>query len=56
MRASAAIEATLAIPPSRPTSTLPGTIQQSHFVAPNPWGIIGVFPIPHKHKRRLGLF
>jgi hypothetical protein len=24
-----------------------GTTQQFHFVAPNPWVIIGVFPIPH---------
>lgn len=25
-----------------------GTTQQFHFIAPNPWVIIGVFPIPHK--------
>src|SRR5581483_10937766 len=25
-----------------------GTTQQYHFVAPNPWVIIGVFPIPHQ--------
>ncbi|MCP5516647.1 MAG: hypothetical protein H7A45_05215 [Verrucomicrobiales bacterium] len=25
-----------------------GTTQQFHFVAPNPWGIIGVFPIPRQ--------
>jgi hypothetical protein len=31
-----------------------GTTQQFHFVAPNPWVIIGVFPIPH--ERQLGLF
>jgi len=31
-----------------------GTTQQFHFVAPNPWVIVGVFPIPH--KRQLGLF
>jgi len=30
-----------------------GTTQQFHFVAPNPWVIIGVFPIPH--ERQLGL-
>jgi len=34
-----------------------GTTQQFHFVAPNPWLIIGVFPIPHDpHSRQLGLF
>jgi hypothetical protein len=27
-----------------------GTTQQFHFVAPNPWVIIGVFPIPHEHQ------
>lgn len=31
-----------------------GTTQQWHFVAPNPWVIIGVFPIPH--ERQFGLF
>jgi len=31
-----------------------GTTQQFHFVAPNPWVIIGVFPVPH--ERQLGLF
>lgn len=31
-----------------------GTTQQFHFVAPNPWVIIGVLPIPH--ERQLGLF
>ncbi len=31
-----------------------GTTQQFHFVAPNPWVIIGVMPIPH--ERQLGLF
>jgi hypothetical protein len=30
-----------------------GTTQQFHFVAPNPWVVIGVFPIPH--DRQLGL-
>lgn len=25
-----------------------GTTQQFHFVAPNPWVVIGVLPIPHK--------
>ncbi len=30
-----------------------GTTQQWHQVAPNPWVIIGVFPIPHEHQ--LGL-
>lgn len=25
-----------------------GTTQQFHFVAPNPWVIVGVFPIPHE--------
>jgi hypothetical protein len=25
-----------------------GTTQQFHFIAPNPWVIIGVFPIPHE--------
>lgn len=31
-----------------------GTTQQYHFIAPNPWVIIGVLPIPH--ERQLGLF
>ena len=31
-----------------------GTTQQFHFVAPNPWVIIGVFPIPH--EQQIGLF
>lgn len=31
-----------------------GTTQQSHFVAPHPWVIIGVFSIPHGHQP--GLF
>jgi hypothetical protein len=31
-----------------------GTTQQFHFIAPNPWVIIGVFPIPH--EKQLGLF
>lgn len=31
-----------------------GTTQQFHFRAPNPWVIVGVFPIPH--ERQLGLF
>ncbi|HOW68120.1 MAG TPA: hypothetical protein P5186_02880 [Candidatus Paceibacterota bacterium] len=30
-----------------------GTTQQSHFVAPNPWVIIGVFPIPHERQGQL---
>jgi hypothetical protein len=30
-----------------------GTTQQYHFVAPNPWVIIGVFPIPHDLQRSL---
>jgi hypothetical protein len=30
-----------------------GTTQEFHFRAPNPWVIIGVFPIPH--ERQLGL-
>lgn len=30
-----------------------GTTQQFHFVAPNPWVIIGVFPIPHKFQSEL---
>jgi len=30
-----------------------GTTQQWHFVAPNPWVIVGVFPIPP--ERQLGL-
>ena len=25
-----------------------GTTQQFHFVAPNPWVIIGIFPVPLK--------
>ncbi len=31
-----------------------GTTQQFHFIAPNPWVIIGVLPIPH--ETQLGLF
>lgn len=31
-----------------------GTTQQFHFVAPNPWVIVGVFPCPT--ERQLGLF
>lgn len=31
-----------------------GTTQQWHQVAPNPWVVIGVLPIPHEHQ--LGLF
>jgi hypothetical protein len=27
-----------------------GTTQQFHFVAPNPWVIIGVLPIPHENQ------
>ncbi|MFH0907388.1 MAG: hypothetical protein V1929_01315 [bacterium] len=30
-----------------------GTTQQFHFVAPNPWVIIGVFPIPHEPQLHL---
>lgn len=30
-----------------------GTTQQFHFVAPNPWVIIGVFPIPHDKQPEL---
>ena len=31
-----------------------GTTQQFHFVAPNPWVIVGVFPAPR--ERQVGLF
>ena len=31
-----------------------GTTQQWHFVAPNPWVIVGVFPIPFEEQ--MGLF
>ncbi len=30
-----------------------GTTQQFHFIAPNPWVIIGVFPIPHERQGNL---
>lgn len=30
-----------------------GTTQQFHFFAPNPWVIIGVFPIPHERQMDL---
>ena len=30
-----------------------GTTQQFHFIAPNPWVIIGVFPIPHESQLEL---
>ena len=30
-----------------------GTTQQWHFVAPNPWVIVGVFPIPHDQRMKL---
>ncbi len=30
-----------------------GTTQQFHFIAPNPWVIVGVFPIPHELQQRL---
>lgn len=30
-----------------------GTTQQFHFVAPNPWVVIGVFPIPHERQAQL---
>lgn len=29
-----------------------GTTQQFHFLAPNPWVIIGLFPIPHDRQLR----
>ena len=30
-----------------------GTTQQWHYVAPNPWVIVGVLPIPHDNQLRL---
>lgn len=30
-----------------------GTTQQFHFVSPNPWVIVGVFPIPHETQLSL---
>ena len=30
-----------------------GTTQQFHFIAPNPWVIVGVFPIPHENQPEL---
>ena len=30
-----------------------GTTQEFHFRAPNPWVIIGVFPIPHERQGEL---
>ena len=30
-----------------------GTTQQFHFVAPNPWVIVGVFPIPFENQPAL---
>jgi hypothetical protein len=30
-----------------------GTTQQFHFVAPNPWVIIGVLPPPHERQTAL---
>jgi hypothetical protein len=30
-----------------------GTTQSFHFRAPNPWVIIGVFPVPHQTQREL---
>ena len=30
-----------------------GTTQQFHLIAPNPWVIVGVLPIPHDHQERL---
>jgi len=30
-----------------------GTTQEFHLVAPNPWVIIGVFPIPHERQMQL---
>ena len=32
-----------------------GTTQQFHSYAPNPWLIIGVFPIPHQSQLDLDL-
>jgi hypothetical protein len=32
-----------------------GTTLRFHAVAPNPWTIIGVFPIPHEHQTELTL-
>jgi hypothetical protein len=30
-----------------------GTTRPFHFIAPNPWVIIGVFPIPFEHQLEL---
>ena len=30
-----------------------GTTLRWHFVAPNPWVIVGVFPIPHDQRMKL---
>ena len=30
-----------------------GTTQEFHFRAPNPWVIVGVFPIPHETQKSL---
>lgn len=30
-----------------------GTTQQFHFLAPNPWVIVGVLPIPYEHQKEL---
>jgi hypothetical protein len=30
-----------------------GTLEQWHFRAPNPWLIVGVFPIPHQRQLSL---
>lgn len=32
-----------------------GTIKEWHFVSPNPWVIVGMFPIPHEHQLELSL-
>jgi hypothetical protein len=32
-----------------------GTLKEWHFVAPNPWVIIGVFPIPHESQMELDM-
>ncbi len=30
-----------------------GTTQRFHLIAPNPWVIVGVFPIPHERQLRM---
>jgi len=32
-----------------------GTTLRFHAVAPNPWTIVGVFPVPHEHQTELNL-